>query len=99
MLPYYAVEKLLNDTREGLYDPKAIRGLLQTVGLFPIGSYVALNDDRYVGRVIRSNGARYSEPTVEVWKRSNLPASPSIVDLSQEAELKVLRPLEGLDRD
>jgi HD-GYP domain-containing protein (c-di-GMP phosphodiesterase class II) len=93
LLPYYAIEKILADTKQGLFDPKAVRALLQTVGLFPIGSFVEFNNAEYIGRVIRSNGAQFALPIVEVHRRSATRMAPSIVDLSQDATLKIARPI------
>lgn len=95
MLPYFAVEKLLKDVRDGLLDADVVRALLNTVGLFPIGSYVAVGEE-YVGRVIRNNPGSFSKPVVELWKRNALSAFPSVVDLKQEAALDVKRPLMSL---
>src|SRR5690606_27821163 len=77
MLPYHAMVQMLRDVGAGLYDGQIVRALLNTVSLFPIGSFVALNDGR-VGRVLRSNGAFYDRPMVECWQRSDLAATPAI---------------------
>jgi HD-GYP domain-containing protein (c-di-GMP phosphodiesterase class II) len=95
MLPYRAIVKILEDVKNGLFDPAVVRALLNTVSLFPIGSYVALNDGR-VGKVIRSNGALYDRPVLEVWNRTNLFTRPEIVDLGQMPDLRVVRSLTRL---
>lgn len=95
MLPYFAMEKMVRDTSRGLFDPKAMRSLLETVGLFPLGSYVELSHD-FVGRVIRANGKNYTQPIVEVWKRPHLSNRPAIIDLSIDTRLKVIKPLASL---
>lgn len=96
ILPYRAIEKLIGGVREGWFDGMAVRALLQTVTLFPIGSYVELSDGR-VGRVIRSNGQTYHKPVVEAWSRDRLDAAPHILDLAQEPDLRVIRPIPRLD--
>lgn len=96
MMPYYAMEKMVRDTSRGLFDPKVVRALLETVGLFPIGSLVELTND-FVGRVIRSSGKQYSRPIMELWKRGNVKTRPSIVDLSQDNTLQILKPLLCLE--
>ncbi len=73
LMPYYAMEHLLRGARQGLFDPLAVRGLLQTVSLFPIGSSVQLNDDR-VARVLRANGTAFTKPVVAAWNRGCLDA-------------------------
>lgn len=95
LLPYFAVEKLVKDASRGLYDPQVVRGLLQAVSLFPVGSYVQITGNR-IGRVIRSNAHDYTRPVVEVWPSGRTAAAPAIVDLTQEPQLAIERPLTGL---
>ena len=89
MRPYHAMVKLLHDVREGLFDGTVVRALLQTVSLFPLGSYVALSDGR-TGKVIRSNGEQYTRPVVEFTSHNNPNMEPLLVDLSQETDLQVV---------
>lgn len=96
IIPYEALEYLLRGGQNGLFDRGAVRGLLRTVSLFPIGSYVELNDGR-VGRVMRSNGDAYTRPIVEVWDRGALNTEPQIVDFSQETQLEIACPLKSLN--
>lgn len=97
MLPYFAMEKLIKDVAAGLYDPVAVRGLLQALGLFPVGSYVELKNG-LVGRVIRASTGDYSRPMLEVWKVGSVRGKPAIVDLAREPSLGILRPLTTLER-
>jgi HD-GYP domain-containing protein (c-di-GMP phosphodiesterase class II) len=92
--PYHAVRTILKEVTEGLYDPAAVRALLRTLSLFPLGSFVSLQDD-VVGRVIRSNPDKYDRPILEIWNRSNLKAKPRILDLSR-SELQIERTLAQL---
>jgi HD-GYP domain-containing protein (c-di-GMP phosphodiesterase class II) len=94
MVPYHALKKILQDTKEGFYDPAAVRGLLNTVSLFPIGSHVAFNDGR-VGRVIRTSGETYDRPIVEVWRHQDPSAEHVVIDLSQAEGLKISAALVG----
>jgi HD-GYP domain-containing protein (c-di-GMP phosphodiesterase class II) len=91
MLPYYAMEKMVKDAGHGIYDPQVVRGLLRTIGLFPLGSFVELTDGS-VGRVIRAN-ENYTRPVIERWQAGQLNAPPTIIDLMFEPELSVRRPL------
>jgi HD-GYP domain-containing protein (c-di-GMP phosphodiesterase class II) len=95
MLPHDALRKILLDTRDGAYDGEAVRGLLHTVSLFPIGSYVAFNDGR-VGRVIRATGQTYDRPIVEVCKDNQQFTDHTVVDLSGTDDLKITRTLARL---
>jgi HD-GYP domain-containing protein (c-di-GMP phosphodiesterase class II) len=91
MLPYFAMEKVVKDVGQGIYDPQVVRGLLRTIGLFPLGSYVELSDGS-VGRVIRAN-ENYTRPVIERWQAGNLSAPPTVVDLMFETEISVRRPV------
>jgi HD-GYP domain-containing protein (c-di-GMP phosphodiesterase class II) len=94
MIPYYAMETMLKLSRRGLFGRRFVRALLETVSLFPLGSFVALSDDR-VGRVIRSNGPAYDRPVIEVAGPSPHHGELPIVDLSQVTGLKVVRAIAG----
>jgi HD-GYP domain-containing protein (c-di-GMP phosphodiesterase class II) len=97
MLPYHAIVKMLQDVSRGLYDSTIVRGLLNTISLFPIGSCVALSDGR-VGKVIRTT-ASYDRPVLETWRRGDLHQPPVVIDLTQpeHAELRVTQPLAQLN--
>lgn len=95
MLPYYAMAKMLEDVKAGLYDATAVRALLHTVSLFPIGSYSELSDGR-VAKTIRANGPAYDRPIVEAWDRARLKDAPAVLDLTDEASPRVVKPLAFL---
>jgi HD-GYP domain-containing protein (c-di-GMP phosphodiesterase class II) len=95
IMPYYAIEHLLRGAQQGLFGRKAVQGLLRTVSLFPLGSYVQLNDQR-VARVLRTNGHEYTRPILEVWLPDGSQAEPEIVNLMQATTLEVARPLSTL---
>lgn len=95
MLPYHAMAKMLQDVKAGLFDSTVVRALLHTVSLFPIGSYVEL-ENGMVGKVIRANGPAYDQPIVEArWRHRRLD-DPQIIDLTQD-KLKVVKALTSLD--
>ncbi|MCG8450298.1 MAG: HD domain-containing protein [Pirellulales bacterium] len=91
MLPYFAMKKILEDVKAGLFDATVVRALLHTVSLFPIGSYCELNNGG-VAKVIRSNGSAYDRPIVEAWQHSRSSAESKVIDLAEE-DLKVVKPL------
>jgi HD-GYP domain-containing protein (c-di-GMP phosphodiesterase class II) len=95
MLPYFAMTKMLEDVKAGLFDSQVVRALLQTVSLFPLGSLVELNDGR-VAKTVRSNGPAYDRPIVEAWERKALNAPPELIDLGARQELKICKPLTSL---
>ncbi|MEZ6087957.1 MAG: HD domain-containing phosphohydrolase [Pirellulaceae bacterium] len=86
--PYRAVEKILYDMRAGLFSPRVIRGLLETISLFPIGSYVTLNSGQ-AARVIRANGKSYDRPIVELLSPTGTPST--VVDLDRDRSLSVVK--------
>lgn len=95
IIPYFAVEHLLRGVRDGLFDAKVVRALLKTTSLFPVGSFVTLSDGR-VGKVIRTNGASFTQPILEVWERGNMKAAPRLTDLALEPNCRILAPLAEL---
>lgn len=95
LLPYYAMEKMIRSAHRGAFDATVVRALLRTIALFPIGSYVELDDER-VGRVIRANADAYDRPVLEVWKRGEFQKQPATLDLREEAGVKIVRPLSKI---
>jgi HD-GYP domain-containing protein (c-di-GMP phosphodiesterase class II) len=93
MLPYHAIEKVLQMASAGELDRDAVRGLIKTVSLFPIGSFVETSDGR-IGRVLRANRELYARPTLELWYPSE-PGRIEAVDLAHNDRLQIVRPLNG----
>lgn len=96
MVPYRAIEKIIRGANEGLYEPMAVRALLRTVSLFPIGSYMELSNGQ-VGRVIRANGEVYHRPIIEAWEPGLLQMPAEIINLAERDDLKIVRPLAQLE--
>lgn len=88
LAPYNAMEKILFDTRLGLFDAAAVRGLLRTVSLYPLGSEVELSDGR-TGLVCRAHPEHYDRPMLVV--TDGLLGQAVVVDLLRHPDLKVLR--------
>jgi HD-GYP domain-containing protein (c-di-GMP phosphodiesterase class II) len=95
LMPYHAVLHLIQGVTSGAFDRRAVRALLKTVSLFPIGSCLELQDGRKA-RVLRSNAAEFGKPIVEAWWPSELDASPKIIDLARAPDLAVKRVLPNL---
>lgn len=96
LMPYHAMEIILRGVKDGLFDPVAVRALLKTVSLFPIGSFVALNNGG-LGRVLRANGDAFVRPIIELYGPSGR-GDPSVIDLAQEPSLHVTRAVSRLER-
>lgn len=94
LAPYKAIEVVLQQTRAGMFDPNALRGLLQTVSLFPLGSIVLLSSDVYA-RVIRNSAEAYDRPTVQVICRvDGTFAGESIINLATYELLRIVRAVD-----
>ena len=90
MLPYLAMEKIVYDTKKGSYDPEVVRALLRTVSLFPIGSWVELNDGR-IAQVIRARGGLWDRPVLDVYHQPRLESDSVTIDLSMSPRMKIVR--------
>ncbi len=88
LMPYFAVERLVQDAHIGLYDSNAVRGLLRSVSLFPIGSAVSIGDEM-IGRVLRTNREQYDRPIVEIRLRDKPKADPVVIDLADYDDLPI----------
>ena len=74
--------------------PPCPRALLNTVSLFPIGSYVKMNDGR-IGKVIRSNHDAYASPVVELWRPDATQWPVELVDLHASNDLSVVQAISA----
>lgn len=92
--PYRAIEAIVKQVGEGLFDPMAARLLLETLSLYPVGSYVMLSDRRF-GKVLRSNGAVYDRPIVRAWPPRTPPdeRTGELVDLRDANAPRVIEAL------
>ena len=90
LLPHAAMECLCHQARNQLVDRDAMRGTLNVLSLYPIGSYVALSDGSR-GRIVRRNADLYNEPWFSVIEDEDgrIP-EPTLPDASHEG-----RPLRG----
>lgn len=96
--PHFAIERVVAMGNDGVLDPSAIRALLETTSMYPIGSYVLLSDDR-VARTIRSNGREFDSPVVEAWKPGELSQPPEVIDLLTAEDVYIICAIPRLDCD
>lgn len=91
LMPYKALETILHLVRGGWLEAQYVRLLLETVALYPVGSYIILSDHR-LAKVLRSNGERYDRPIVHAWPRRTPPRPDTgeLLDLRDFPDLKVL---------
>lgn len=85
------VEIILKDTRSGRFDADVVRGFLDCLSLFPVGSEVNLSDAR-TARVLRSNAGQHTRPVV-------LPVgaddSAAELDLAVDETIQIVEALGG----
>ncbi|QDS86760.1 Cyclic di-GMP phosphodiesterase response regulator RpfG [Rosistilla ulvae] len=85
VVPCDAVAYLVGQLGKARFDPRVVRGFLQSMAQFPIGSLLQLSDLRQV-KVLRGNGKQYGRPIVQDLMSSE------ILDLARH-ELYVLKPI------
>ncbi len=99
--PYDVMVYLLHQIKAGRVSQPAVRALLNSVSLFPIGSIVELEDGTHA-KVIRRNQAEYTSPVVQkVGTDHQLrfdQAENDVVDLAA-AKLKVKSAIASIERN
>lgn len=103
MMPYAAMECLLQLSRRKLVDSDVVRALLNIQSLFPIGSYVALSDGQ-IARVLRPNSGQFSKPIVQLVQNAtgkpySLEDPDSVLDLKTENAPSVVQALPTPGQD
>ena len=103
LMPYAAMECLITQSSQGSFDPKIVKALLQIMSLFPIGSYVVLNDGS-VARVLRRSGSEYGTPVVQIVTRQDgtkVPADDenAIYNLANSTDLHVVQALPAPNKN
>ncbi len=89
--PSDAVAYLVQQAIYGYFDPECVRGLLATASVYPVGSQVRL-DDSSTATVLRSTGASYLEPVVQLHD-----AAKTIIDLRFSARI-IIAPIDDSNR-
>jgi HD-GYP domain-containing protein (c-di-GMP phosphodiesterase class II) len=93
-IPYKALELVIKASRQGLISGEYTKALVQCLSLFPVGSIVELSN-KFVGKVIKSNMASPSKPTVCLLFDENgkeLPGGSSFeVDLSSNLSVSIVK--------
>jgi HD-GYP domain-containing protein (c-di-GMP phosphodiesterase class II) len=95
LMPYAGMECLITLASQRCFDVAIVRALLRVMALFPIGSYVVLNDG-HAARVMRRSGNEFARPIVKLIAKpdgTSLEDESSLVDLSDSADLHVVQAL------
>ncbi|HBN78284.1 MAG TPA: hypothetical protein DD473_21220 [Planctomycetaceae bacterium] len=93
--PYQVIEIMLDLAKNRKFEPKVIKALLQTVCLYPLGSYVQLNDGT-IAVVVRSNLKAFDRPIVKMLYDSKGQKVPTTsIDLSIVTRLHVTQAMDS----
>ena len=97
MLPYHAMERLLHEARQGVWDPAVMRAFLALIGLFPVGSFVMLSDES-MAKIIRAGGENFAKPHVTITHNPDgVPQSDdTVIDLAEEKDLTIAKAIPRL---
>lgn len=89
-LPYNAMEELVIMAHKGMLDTRVVKALLSAVGLFPVGSFVILSNQK-TAQVVGANASRIDRPVVRVLEAGE-PFGP-LIDLSDArvAHFKIVK--------
>lgn len=99
MIPYRAMETVLRLVREGKLDGQAVRALLDTLSLFPVGSWVELSDRR-IARVVAATRGQHTRPVVTaMFAEEGNVVEPERIDLAAQTTLSVVRAAAREDFD
>ena len=92
-ITYHAIQKII-ENKSKQFNVKIIRGLVNSVSMFPVGSYVKLSSDE-VARVLSMNRLRPVRPVVEVIEDSDgrKLKVPLRINLEEEPLLYITKPL------
>lgn len=92
-ITYHAIQKIL-ENKSKQFNVKVIRGLVNSVSMFPVGSYVKLSSNE-VARVITVNKLRPVRPVVEVIEdaEGRKLKTPLRINLEEEPLLYITKPL------
>ncbi|WP_028973593.1 HD-GYP domain-containing protein [Spirochaeta cellobiosiphila] len=90
IIGYKAIKQLLENSSTQ-FDPSLISEFIHMLGVFPIGSYVAMKDNR-IGKVIDINSENLLRPKVLV---SNINGLDEIIDLSIDKDNYILKAITG----
>ena len=94
MIGYTAVKAILGDNGSH-FDPKILKGFLGSIGIFPVGSIVQLNDSS-VGRVVSPNGDAPLRPRLELLVAADGTRleSPQPLDLVERQKLFIAKAVD-----
>ncbi|MBI1336650.1 MAG: HD domain-containing protein [Phycisphaera sp.] len=91
--PYMAIEETLREAASMTLWKPAVRALVQATGVFPVGSYVKLSDDR-IAHVLASNADALDRPIIQpLDAEGQAMGQPIDLSLDKGKKLTIVRPL------
>ena len=92
LLPNEAITKIIQE--KSLFAPKILKKFIETMGIYPIESWVELNNGE-IGKVIGINKTSVLRPVVEVIldPQGQRLSETRLIDLSQQTNLYIKKPL------
>lgn len=93
--PYSVVEYLIREAVSGRIDSKVFKAFLRINSLYPLGSWVALNDDR-VGKVVAADPEHYDKPIVRIFfvNKKRIEDGETVY-LANSSDIKVSKAFSG----
>jgi HD-GYP domain-containing protein (c-di-GMP phosphodiesterase class II) len=94
MIGYSAMKNLLNDNGRH-FDPKILKVFLESMGIYPIGSIVQLNNSA-IGRVVQTHSEAPLRPAVEliIDEYGNTLGEREVVDLMTKKTLFIVKAVD-----
>jgi len=94
MIGYSAMKNLLNDNGRQ-FDPKILKAFLESMGIYPIGSIVQLNNSA-IGRVVQTHPEAPLRPAVEliIDEYGNKLGEREVVDLLSKKSLFIVKAVD-----
>lgn len=94
-LPYKAAEKIVELGAARKFDPESVRAFLRSVGLYPVGSFVML-DNMKIGKVICYTGNKFDRPVIRLlFDLKDKSKILETINLDGAPDLKVVQALSG----
>ncbi|PJA23717.1 MAG: hypothetical protein COX57_12090 [Alphaproteobacteria bacterium CG_4_10_14_0_2_um_filter_63_37] len=97
LLPVEAVQRIVRELK-GVFDPRQVKGLINNISVFPMGTYVQLNT-KEVGRVVQTYRDSPLRPRIEVrYNEAKQKLSiPRTIDLSKTPLIFITKSLYAED--
>lgn len=95
VIPHQAVTVLISEARRDRLDMDVVKAFVRANGLYPVGSWVVLNDD-HVGRVIAPNPKGIDRPVVRLFfKGARRLERLDTIDLNDHSDITIRKAFDG----